>query len=55
MHVCPNYYKKFHNYIKTNFVLSNIRMINVSLNKLKLIAQSRKTKTTMKTNLKRNW
>ena len=45
-----NYYKQIHNYIKKiftppnikkKFVLSNIRMINLSLNELKLIAQRR--------------
>ena len=39
----PNYYKKkFHNYIKFFFVFClNIRMINLSLNESKLIAQNR--------------
>ena len=49
MHVYPNYYKKFHNYIKKfsslkykkTFVLSNIRMKNLSLHVLRLIAQIR--------------
>ena len=51
MHVYPNYYKKkIHNYIykknyptntKNFFVLLNIRMINLSFDELKLIAQIR--------------
>ena len=49
MHVYPNHYKKFHNYIKKfsslkykkTFVLSNIRMRILSLHVLRLIAQIR--------------
>ena len=51
MHVYPNYYKKkIHNYIykknyptntKNFFVLLNIRMINLSFDELRLIAQIR--------------
>ena len=44
MHVYPNYYKKISSplkYRKNFYVLSNIRMINLSLSELKLIAQSR--------------
>ena len=49
MHAYPNYYKKFHNYIKNlslieykkNFCLVNIRMINLSFDELRLIAQIR--------------
>ena len=51
MHVYPNYYKKhFHNYkncffirqiLKKRFVLLNIRMINLSFDELRLIAQIR--------------
>ena len=51
MHIYLNSYKQIHYYIKKifippnikkkKFVLSNIRMINLSLNELKLIAQSR--------------
>ena len=49
MHVYPNYYKKFHNYIKMfslikykkNICLFNIRMINLSFDELRLIAQIR--------------
>ena len=43
MHVFRNYYKKiFHpSNIKTFFVLLNIRMINLSFDELRLIAQSR--------------
>ena len=51
MHVYPNYYKKFFiiiyikkNYptnIKNFFVLLNIRMINLSFDELRLIAQIR--------------
>ena len=39
---CHNYIKKFssHKY-KKKFVLQNIRMINLSLDELKLVAQSR--------------
>ena len=43
MHVCPNYYKKFFHpsNIKNVFVLLNIRMINLSFDELRLIAQIR--------------
>ena len=49
MHVYRNYYKKFHNYIKMfslikykkNICLFNIRMINLSFDELRLIAQIR--------------
>ena len=49
MHAYPNYYKKFHNYIKNlslieykkNFCLVNIRMINLSFDELRLIPQIR--------------
>ena len=49
MRVYPNYYKKAHNYIKNfslieykkKFCLVNIRMINLSFDKLRLIAQIR--------------
>ena len=50
MRVYPDYYKRIHNYIKKsfhpknikkNFWLLNIRMINLWLNELKLIAQYR--------------
>ena len=49
MRVYPNYYKKAHNYIKNfslieykkKFCLVNIRMINLSFDELRLIAQIR--------------
>ena len=42
MHVYPNYYKKFISQIyKKKFSLVNIRMINLSFDELKLIAQVR--------------
>ena len=49
MRVYLNYYKKFHNYIKKNFIpqiyiffcLLNIRMLNLSFDELRLIAQIR--------------
>ena len=55
MHAYPNYYKKFHNYIKNFsliqykkiFCLINVRMINLSSDELRLIAKI------MKTNLKK--
>ena len=41
MYVYPNYYKKVHNYIKKDFSLFIIRMINLSFDELRLIAQIR--------------
>ena len=43
MHVYPNYYKKISSlkYKKKKFCLVNIRMINLSFDELKLIAQVR--------------
>ena len=42
MRMYPNYYKKkFRSYINFFFVLSNMRMMNLSLDELRLIAQIR--------------
>ena len=42
MHVYPNYYKKFYSSnIKKKFCSVNIRMINLSFDELRLIAQIR--------------
>ena len=45
MHVYPNYYKKGLSlkYKKKKFCLVNIRMINLSFDELRLIAQARNT------------